>query len=121
MKKTKDAERRTPSHCNAVLLEDIRSKMELVIEGMNTTRSELKCEIGDFRKEVNQRFEIVESAIKHNSEKIENVRTELKSEIQDVRTELKDVETRLSGKIDKVGARVDNHEKRITALEDSRV
>lgn len=95
---------------NAVLLEDIRSKMELVIEVVDSTKTELKGEMRSFKENVNDRFDVLETVVKKNS-----------SNIVGLKTGMKDMEKRLSTKIDGIRYRVDDHEERITTLETDRL
>ena len=96
----------SPAHYNAVIMEGIRSEMQVVVEGMQQTKVELQREIRDFREEVNGRFTIVEAAICKNSADIKELKTEMKS----MQTEMKSMEVRLSDKIDASGNRLDEHE-----------
>lgn len=124
----------TLRHYNAILMEDINSKFNLVLESVQSFREEYKREIQEFRNETNQRFDVLELAVKDNTKQIKELKTdvgilktdvaglktdvaELKQETQSIRTELRQVEGRLSQKIDKIASVVVNHETRITVLE----
>ncbi len=83
MKKEPKAMIRTPvkdlkksdsiEHYNAVLLEDIKSKMEQVIEVTETTKESIHKEMNEFREEVNQRFDMVESVVRAHSGQLQNI------------------------------------------------
>lgn len=53
----------TIEHYNAVLVEEIRSQVQLVMEIVTNFKSELENKINDLRNEMARRFEIVEGAI----------------------------------------------------------
>lgn len=114
------------AHYNAVLIEGLHSKMDLVVEGMLSTKKELKRDISEFRCEVNQRFELVELAIKHHSSEIKELKTdvkELKTDVKELKTDVKELKTsvknleakvdKLDTKVDKIGGRLDKVEKRV--------
>ena len=65
----------TIEHYNAVMIEDIRSTVKLLSEGMTTLRSELKGEISSLRTEMNGRFDVVEAAIRCNADPIRELQT----------------------------------------------
>ncbi len=94
----------TIEHYNAVMIEDIQSSVRLVAEGMDTIRVELKSEISSLRTEMNDRFDVVEAAIKCNADNI-----------REVQTDMKDVKTSLS----RIEPRIDGQEERLTELETS--
>ncbi len=117
----------TVEHYNAILLEDIKSKMELVIEGMQTVETRLTCRMDGMETRLMGEIDMLKLAVTVHSGEIKELRSEVKdirSEVKDIRSEVKDikfemqaVETRLSDKIDKWDTRWDDHEDRITALE----
>ena len=123
-KATPNANVSEQDHYNGILLEDINSKIDLLVEGLQASREETHKEIGEFRKEVNDRFEVLESVVRQNSTDIKTNSTdikklisdvrELKIEMKDVHTEIVEVEQRLSDKIDIL---TDSHEKRLTVVE----
>ena len=94
----------TIEHYNAVMIEDIRSSVKLLSEGMTSLRSELKGEISSLRTEMNGRFDVVEAAIRCNAD---NIR-ELQNDMKDVKTSLSRIEPL-----------IDEHEERLTRLESS--
>jgi hypothetical protein len=74
-----------------IILEDIKEKFDLVLEGHQSLRHEIK----DFRQEVNERFELVDFKLETLNKKIDNVDERLCKKIDDV-------EKSLSNEIDKV-------------------
>ena len=125
MKKKKEDLNGSPEHYNSVLLEDIKSKMELVIEGMYTIKDELSRKIDETKDELKQDIKLNQLAITKTREdmsamecrlkqEISDVRTELKQDIADVRTDMRSMEERLKQEISDV--RVDMHamENRLT-------
>lgn len=128
----------TIEHYNAVLLEDIRSKMEQVIEGMEATKDELKKEARHLEQHLTQEIELLKSVvhkhsgtlgipddsyvlvgnrIKESNLQIVELRTEIKdmneglaTKLVDVKNDMNAMETRLSNKMDAIGTRIDDHE-----------
>jgi hypothetical protein len=92
-------EKDTIMHYNAVMLEDLKSKMELVIEFMETVGSELKREIAQLDR------------------KIEDLRAEMNLKFDALNFKIDKVEERLTLRIDKVAARLDDHDTRLVAIE----
>ena len=125
----------TIDHRKVVLLEDIQSKMEQVLEGMESTKETLQKEMGEFRKEVNERFEMVDFGFKKMQSdmgnldikidgvekrldaKIDGVEKRLDSKFDGLDVKIDGVEKRLSDKLDKFGGCQADHEIRIVTLE----
>lgn len=117
----------TIEHYNAVLIEQILSEVQAVAEKVENSDAKSEERYQLLRKEMNERFEVVEAAIGYHSGEIKGLRTDmqglktgvqdlktdmqgLKTDMQGLKTELHQVEVRLSNKID-------GHESRITTLE----
>ncbi len=83
--------KQTLQHYNAIMIEEFNSKIDLVLEGMESLRHELRVDMAAFRNEVNSRFDLVEAAIKCNSQGIRE----------------------LNAKMDRLSSRVDDHEERL--------
>jgi hypothetical protein len=81
-----------------VILEDINSKFNLVLEGHEVLRSEIR----DLSRQTNERFDLVDFKIDTLNKKIDNVESKLSKKIDDV-------ETKLSKKIDAVSADLSAH------------
>lgn len=112
--------KKSEGHYNAILLEDISSKMDQVIEGMENTKHELRAEIGEFREHVDHRFAILEAAVTAHSKILAERGAQLDShdtKLDHLEKSLHQMEDRLSAKIDKIAVRVDDHEGRIVAVE----
>ena len=114
----------TIEHYNAVMLEDIKSGIKLIQEGVDSSHVELKNELHEFRDETRMRLTAVEFAVMKNSKDIKSLDQRfdgLDKKVDSVRTELKEdmvkMEKRLSDKIDGIVTHVDDHENRITKLE----
>ncbi|MFH1873723.1 MAG: hypothetical protein ABH859_00855 [Pseudomonadota bacterium] len=107
----------TAEHYNAVLLEDIRSNMQMLAEGMQTMKAELKADIQGVDQRLTQEIRLTQHALEKTNDKIDNVRTELKSDIENIRSDMQAMEERLSVKLDRNNDRLEDHETRITALE----
>lgn len=93
----------TIEHRKVVLLEDIQSKMERVIEGMESTKETIHKETNEFRNEVNQRFDTIEKVVRQHSGQLQNIEKRLQS-----------IET----KVDKIDEHLNDHEIRLTAVEE---
>jgi hypothetical protein len=133
---------KTIEHYNAVLLEDIKSKMEFVIEGMKSTKDSIKKDVGGLEIKLTQEIELLKSVVhKHSSdieweakthEMLRNNIKECTLQIVDnnkrietmqgrLLNEINQTETRLSTKIDKIGNRIGDHEGRIVILEKNQI
>jgi hypothetical protein len=67
-----------------ILLEDIKEKFEIVIEGHQSFRHDIK----DLRQDMNERFELVDFKIETLSKKIDRVDEKLSSKIDSVERSL---------------------------------
>ena len=94
-----------------ILLEDIQSKFELVLEGHDVLRREVR----EFRDESNVKHEYTAFLIDTLSKKIDSVDARLNDKIDSVEARLNEkidsVEARLSGKIDAVAEDLSAHRK----------
>ncbi|MBI4367563.1 MAG: hypothetical protein HY543_12175 [Deltaproteobacteria bacterium] len=104
-------------HYHAIVLEEVRSKMDLIAEALAGLRTELKEDIRTLREEFGQRMDTLEMVVRGHSialqrldQQIETVRTEFKADMGGM-------ERRLSAKIDGHAGRLDDHEGRIVKLE----
>jgi peptidoglycan hydrolase CwlO-like protein len=100
-------EKDTIMHYNAVMLEDLKHQMQLVIEFMQTIKVELEQKIDALQNEMNQKFDALNYKIDH---KINDLEERLNRRIDDV-------EARLTLRIDRIADRLDGHESRLVALE----
>ena len=110
-----------------ILLEDIRGKFDLVLEGHDTLRQEIRdtreelCEkinLVDFKVEtLNQKMDGVEKRLDKKidsvrddlNQKIDGVESRLSNEIRATNQKIESVEIRLSEKIDAVAADLSAH------------
>ena len=67
-----------------ILLEDIKEKFDLVLEGHQSLRHDIK----DMRQEMNERFELVDFKIETLNKKIDSVQETLSKEIDGVAKDL---------------------------------
>ncbi len=106
----------SPAHYAGVMLEGIRGEFQLLAEAVDISRSQLEHRIRESNAELKQGIEDTRTALKmtqsHLETKIEGVRTELKRDIAELKQEL-------SGKIDKIGVRLDHHDEEITHLKEA--
>jgi len=103
----------TIAHYNAVMIEELRSSQKAVIEHVDIKIDALDRKLENFRSEVNNRFDIVEAAIKYNSMNIK----ELQAQMREAGGNIKDLQTSMM----RVEGRLDDHEDRIATLEGSQV
>lgn len=95
-----------------ILLEDISSKFDLVLEGHAVLRSEIR----DLGRKTDERFDLVDFKIDTLNKKIDTVAADLKAtderlsgKIDAVAADLKATDERLGGKIDAVSADLSAH------------
>lgn len=69
--KTNDPSVTSMEHYNAVLLEDINSKMETVIEYMGSVKNELIQRMDERFDEHDRQFEIIGKVLRHHSERFD--------------------------------------------------
>lgn len=92
-------QKETLMHYNAVLSEEIRSKLDLVLESVEESRRETNGKIDSLREYVDRRFSTIELAFRG------------------LKDDSIDMERRICSKLNRVIERTDNHEYRLTALE----
>jgi vacuolar-type H+-ATPase subunit I/STV1 len=93
----------TIEHYNAIMIEEIRSVVRAELEGMHSRMDSFEGRLESFRNEVNSRFDLVETAIKCNSQAIRELRNDMDRRFSE-----------MSDKMDHVIDRVDVHEERLT-------
>jgi chromosome segregation ATPase len=91
------------------LLEDVKEKFELVVEGQQGLQREIK----EMRQEMNERFEVVDFKIETLNQKIDGFEAKLTGKIDGVEAKLTKkidgFEAKLSKKIDGVAADLSAH------------
>jgi len=88
-----------------ILLEDINGKFDLVLEGHESIRGEIR----DLAQKTEERFDLVDFKIDTLNQKIDAVDEKLTKKIDAVAADLKATDKRLSGKIDAVAADLKDH------------
>ena len=95
-----------------IILEDIRGKFELVLEG----HASLQKEIRNTREELSEKIDLVDFKVETLNRKIDGVAADLKEtdarlsqKIDGVAADLKETDARLSQKIDAVAADLKAH------------
>lgn len=104
-------------HYNAVLLEEIKSDMKQVIEGMESTKSSIHKEMQEFRGEVNEHFRMTDFAIAKHSEQLQNIEKDvstLKSDVSTLKSDVKEIKTTVK----RMEEKFDSHETRLTTVEE---
>jgi chromosome segregation ATPase len=110
--------RKKDKDLTAVLLEEIRDQVQTVAEGLVGLRAHVTSEISALRTEMNERFNLVELAIKGLSVRVGNLekgqrnleigQAEIKNEIKEMKLEIR-----------KIHFRLDDHEARLPKPFDS--
>lgn len=126
---------------NAILLEEVRSQMGVVIETVETTGQRLDEKIDKVHVELKQEIQLTQMAIREHSQEIKGLQQETKTLQQDVRRldqkidgveqrldkkidgveqslnkKIDGVEQRLGEKIDRIGDKVEQHDEDIGRL-----
>lgn len=76
----------------AILLEDIQSKVQLTMEAVTGFRAEFRAEIEALRAELSRRIDVLELAVRKNSEDICQLRAEVRQNTQDIRQNTQDIQ-----------------------------
>ncbi len=95
-------------HYNAVLLEEIRSQMNVVIETTEVTRETLEAKIEEVRTELKQEIQITQMAVKANSVKLQ----EHDQRFDNLEKDVKEIKQKLEGVVEKI----ERHDEEITFL-----
>ena len=103
-----DASTKEYQHYNAVLLEEIRSQMNGVIETVQLTGQRLDEKIDGVEKRLTERLEIVEMVVRGNSE-------DIKKNSEDIKKNTVTIQ-RLEQKLDPVIEKVERHDVDILRL-----
>ena len=107
-------------HYNAVLLEDIKSKIEFVLEAVDVTQNTLKSESKHLEERVTQEIELLKTVIhKHSDEIGFNARVfdSLSNNIKENNLQIVELRKKLAERLDKTDECLDDHETRIVGLE----
>lgn len=88
-----------------IFFEEFQSRLDMVLEAVTSLRTEIKNEIAEFRAEVNERFCLVEAAIKRLDVRVSRVEARL---------------DRVEARLDRVEARLDSIDKHL-ALHDCEI
>ncbi|MBM4333354.1 MAG: hypothetical protein FJ117_19405 [Deltaproteobacteria bacterium] len=97
-----------------ILLEDIRGKFDLVLEGHDTLRQEIR----DTREDLCEKINLVDFKVETLNQKIDGVRDDLNQKIDGIRDDLNQkidgVESRLSNEIRATNQKIDSVEVRLS-------
>ena len=135
----------TIEHYNAVLLEDMKSQMDWVIEGMDSVKHEINDKMAHLDTKITQEVELLKTVIHSHSDELNMLRNvfsglnndvkesnlqaaangrrmdEVCSVVKSIRTDILQTENHLSNKIDKIGEKVEVHGSRLNLIEDKLV
>ncbi len=104
-----------------VLLEQVLHEVKIVAEGHEVLRNEIKASHKGLEDKIDLNSTLMKFGFETLDAKIDNVREELKEEIQGVRTELRETRDELREEMDAgfkaLGAKVEGHTDRIRFLE----
>jgi hypothetical protein len=120
----------TIQHYNAILIEDIKSKMELVIEGMEGTKEVIRKEVKQSEQRVTGEIALLKTVVHRHSGDLEMEATirrglsenikennlqivETNKKIETLQEQIKQMEVRL---IDAINTRIDEHEAKPAAI-----
>ena len=103
-----------PERYARIFAEHVEGQLKLLNENFETIKNDFGKDLKEFKLEVREEFAKVDLRFMGVNQHIDNLRTELKQEIQAVRIELKQEiqqevqgsEARLADKIDQIGERV---------------
>lgn len=104
------------AHYESVLLEGMRDDIRAIADGLVMTREELGGRIEASRTELKQEIADVKTGLGMLHARVDRVESGLNDKIDHVEKELKDTRNELSGKIDKIGDRLDRHDAEITQI-----
>ncbi len=93
----------TPSSRVAILLEDIQGKVQVTMEAVTGFRTEFRTEIEKLRVELSRRIDVLELAVRQNSEDIREMREdirEIREDIRQIREEIRSMREQLERKAD---------------------
>lgn len=120
--KVEDQNINTVEHYNAVLIEDLHSKMDFVIEHMNGVETRLSEKMDNIQQENNKRFDNIEGVLQYHSTLLNQ--NEVRWNQNDERWEQAEQRfdriderfDRLETKLDKVAEKVEQHDKDIQGI-----
>ncbi len=81
----------TPASRVAILLEDIEGKVQATMEAVSGFRTEFRSEIGTLRAELTRRIEVLELAVRQNSEDIRKNSEDIRQNTVDIRKNSEDI------------------------------
>ena len=81
----------TPTSRVAILLEDIEGKVQATMEAVSGFRTEFRSEIGALRVDLSRRIEVLELAVRQNSEDIRQNSEDIRQNSEDIRQNSEDI------------------------------
>ncbi len=108
-------EKETLMHYNAVMMEDMNSKLQLVLEVVRSNSERLSIVEKSIRPipAILERLSTLEVAVRSNSERLSTFELVFRG----LKDDMLDMERRICSKINRIVERCENHECRLTALE----
>lgn len=98
-------------------IDKVEKEIQFTQQALKATKDELKSDIAAVKGEMSEMKDELRTEIKATETRLSGRIDEVESGL---RTEIKDTEMRLSDKIDGIHVRLDEHETRITTLEEAR-
>lgn len=83
----------TPESYNAVLIEEVRSQMQLVIEESQSTKSFLSQRMAEDKKEICDRLEVIENVVRLHSGQLADLGTKMDRVVDKVERHDDDIAT----------------------------
>ncbi len=112
-------EKETLVHYNAVLLEDLKSTLQLVLEAVQANADRITSLEQAVRANTD-RITSLEQAVRANTDRIttlENAVRGLKDDLLDMDRRMTDMERRICSRIDLIAERCDGYDRRFATLE----
>src|SRR5712692_5244318 len=81
----------TPASRVAILLEDIERKVQATMEAVSGFRREFRTEIETLRVELSRRIEVLELAVRQNSEDIRQNSEDIRQNTEDIRQNTEEI------------------------------
>ncbi len=110
-------EKETLMHYNAVLIEELNSKMQLVLELVKASHEETGRRFASMEEKFERRFATLELALRSFKDETDKRFSAQELGFRGLKDDMADMERRICSKINRIAERCDNHECRLGALE----
>jgi len=100
-----------------VLLEDIRTQVQLAVEVANGTREALERKIEESHRQLSMRMDVIEGAVRENGDDIRKNSEDIRKNSEDIRTLVERVDT-LTESVKELSMTARAHDSRLDRLEE---